>query len=517
MLRLQHHAGLALALLLSTGCWHTSHSGQPPWPHILTCYGGCSPPHYDPSACGGSTACCSHCIDGTWWYSTEQQIFGCGAKLEIRKGDKCVVVQVADNGPASWVENKAAGVCGGSGDIIDASPLVADYFGGGCGWSQCFWVQVRPVSSSLPQGICPTCPCGGECKPGQVQSAGCGNCGTKTRTCQGNGKWGGWSGCGGQGVCAPGQSQQEPCGDCGTHGRTCKSNCQWAGWSACSGPDPQGGNQVCDSGALGACAEGRMRCLAGWLDCVSLNEPSPELCDGLDNDCEGEVDNGAPEVMGVPPPVYAAIVSDLSFPSVMEPLSAVQAWADFRNVGSAAWKKGEIWLMAQGPEERASPFWAGDDWPAWDVASQLEADTPPGEVGRFAWQLRAPGKPGVLWAARFYLAGPDGKQIMCPSPDLQVSVRTLGPAGRSSGSGADSLSTPDEWPPPRASVAGRKPHTSGGCGLGGPTPAAALLQFLLLASTLLVRAGGRRRRGLHCNSLEPVLDRSFKQRGGGLS
>jgi MYXO-CTERM domain-containing protein len=139
--------------------WHEPgpHSG----PHILTCYGGCAAPHYDPSACGGGTACCSACIDGTWWYSTEQRNFGCGAKLELSRDGRCVVVEVADNGPATWVEENAAATCGGTGWIIDASPLVADYFGGGCGWSECFWVDVRQVSDDLPQGPCASCPCDG--------------------------------------------------------------------------------------------------------------------------------------------------------------------------------------------------------------------------------------------------------------------------------------------------------------------------------------------------------------------
>jgi hypothetical protein len=141
--------------------WHEHHTGAPPWPHILTCYGGCSEPHYDPSACGGGTACCSRCIDGSWWYSTEQRNFGCGAKLELRRGDRCVIVEVADNGPADWVEDNAASRCGGEGHIIDTSPLVNDYFGGGCGWSECFMVDVRPVAEDLPQGICPSCPCDG--------------------------------------------------------------------------------------------------------------------------------------------------------------------------------------------------------------------------------------------------------------------------------------------------------------------------------------------------------------------
>ncbi|MCB9521647.1 MAG: hypothetical protein H6699_12365 [Myxococcales bacterium] len=53
----------------------------------------------------------------------------------------------------------------------------------------------------------------------------------------------------------------------------------------------------CDSGALGVCAPGRTTCLDGELQCVSRVEPTVERCDGVDEDCDGVVDEddfGAP-------------------------------------------------------------------------------------------------------------------------------------------------------------------------------------------------------------------------------
>ncbi len=42
----------------------------------------------------------------------------------------------------------------------------------------------------------------------------------------------------------------------------------------------------------GACARGTVECVAGEEACVGGVEPSPETCDGRDNDCDGETDEG---------------------------------------------------------------------------------------------------------------------------------------------------------------------------------------------------------------------------------
>jgi hypothetical protein len=53
-----------------------------------------------------------------------------------------------------------------------------------------------------------------------------------------------------------------------------------------------GGGGACQTGQLGICADGTVQCQSGQLACVQLNQPATETCDGLDNDCNGDTDEG---------------------------------------------------------------------------------------------------------------------------------------------------------------------------------------------------------------------------------
>jgi MYXO-CTERM domain-containing protein len=56
--------------------------------------------------------------------------------------------------------------------------------------------------------------------------------------------------------------------------------------------NPGGGASCSVSGEFGVCQAGERRCQSGRLTCIGLRQPGAEICNGADDDCDGVVDDG---------------------------------------------------------------------------------------------------------------------------------------------------------------------------------------------------------------------------------
>jgi MYXO-CTERM domain-containing protein len=128
--------------------------------------------------------------------------------------------------------------------------------------------------------------------------------------------------CEGPNACAPdGAHRGCYAGPAGTEGvgecRGGVQHCEFGGWGACRDGvvpraeacngldddcdretdegDPESGGS-CDTGLKGACAAGHLECRGGGLACLGDRAPAAETCNGEDDDCDGAVDDGLGQI-----------------------------------------------------------------------------------------------------------------------------------------------------------------------------------------------------------------------------
>jgi len=183
----------------------------------------------------------------------------------------------------------------------------------------------------------------------------------------------------------------------------------------------------------------------GCLQCASSQQPSEELCDDIDNDCDCEHDEEQPTRMGAAPPQWAADLVDLSAPQTLASGEQAGAWAAFRNVGQRTWLPHEVWLaLAHDAELQPSALRPDEGWPAWDVAAVLERRVAPGEVGFFVFDVQAGAAPGADLRTRLRLIDSGGTELRCPAPDAPLRVSVTLPLATAAAGAEPAAGSPSE-------------------------------------------------------------------------
>ena len=215
---------------------------------------GCPCAAGESQACGLSDGTCApgtqRCIEGAW----SECEGGVGPAAEACNGEDDDCDGVVDNDVAD-----AGGPCDASAEGVCAA-----------GRRECVGGALACVSSQQPAGeLCNGLDddCDGTRDETIVQAC-TSACGPGTQRCE----------AGMFGECAPDDPPAETC-----NGRD--DDCD----GAIDEEFPQDG-RPCDTGGVGACREGTYVCDAGQLDCAPTSAPAAEVCDGVDNDCDGLVD-----------------------------------------------------------------------------------------------------------------------------------------------------------------------------------------------------------------------------------
>ena len=136
----------------------------------------------------------------------------------------------------------------------------------------------------------------------------------------------------------------------------------------------EGGGDICGSSGLGECSLGLTVCSESGVTCVGSVEPVAEVCDGLDNNCDGTPDN-------VPAPAGSP---------AMDIQASVLTWSPVAGATEYDLVRGDLGMLRVGGYQAATQACLADGLQATSLPAG--PDPPPGQG---YWYLVRPGDCGV--------------------------------------------------------------------------------------------------------------------------